>query len=149
MKNIKPELIELLKKGNCTPRLSKLAAKTHSKSNTIHYNVKQMEEEGVIKTYRAVFDYKKIDQGFCAYVLINLDHKEYKTPDEIASELAKYDQVESVDIITGEWEIIIKVRTKDIDEYYEFAKTVLSTKGIERTHSLNSLKDVKTEFVRL
>lgn len=147
MKNIKPELVELLKKGNCTPRLSKLAAKTHSKSNTIHYNIKQMEADGVIRTYKAVFDYKKIDEGFCTYVLINLDRKEYKTPDEVANELAKYDKIESVDIITGGWEIIIKVRTKDIDEYYEFAKKVLSMKGIERTHSLNSLKDVKTEFV--
>ena len=107
-----------------------------------------MEGEGVIRTYKAVFDYKKIDEGFCTYVLINLDRKEYKTPDEIAEILSKYGNVESVDIITGGWEIIIKVRTKDIDEYYQFAKRVLSIKGIERAHSLNSLKEVKTEFVR-
>src|SRR5271170_3115454 len=102
MKNLRPELVELLKVGNCTPRLSKLATKTHSKATTIHYNIKQMEADGTIKTYKAVFDYKKIDLGFCTYVLVNLDRKEYKTPEEVAEELAKYDQVESVDVVTGE-----------------------------------------------
>lgn len=149
MKNLKPELIELLKIGNCTPRLSQLATKTHSKATTIHYNIKQMEADGTIKTYKAVFDYKKIDQGFCTYVLVNLDRKEYKIPDEVAQELAKYDQVESVDVITGEWELIVKIRSKNIEEYYEFAKRVLSIKGIEKTHALNSLRQIKTEFVKV
>ncbi|MHB1829871.1 MAG: Lrp/AsnC family transcriptional regulator [Candidatus Micrarchaeaceae archaeon] len=149
MKNLRPELIALLKKGSCTPRLSKLAAKTHSKATTIHYNIKQLESQGVIKAYKAVFDYKKVDAGFCTFVLVNLDKKEYKSPEDIGSMLAEYPEIESIDIITGEWEMLLKVRTKDISQYYEFSKKVLSLRGIERTQSLNSLFQIKTEFVKM
>lgn len=149
MKNLRPELVELLKVGNCTPRLSKLAAKMHSKSTTIHYNIKQMEAEGTIKTYKAVFDYKKIDEGFTSYVLIKVDRNEGRIPEEIGNELAKYDQIESIDIVTGEWTLLIKVRSKDIDSYYEFVKKELSMKGIAGSQSMNSLKQIKTEFVKV
>jgi len=59
--------------------------------------------------------------------------------------------VESVDILAGDWERIIKVRAKeDQDEYYQFLKNAVSKeKGIENTNSLISLKQVKTEFVQL
>ena len=147
MKNLRPELIELLKKGYCTPRLSGLAAKTGSKATTIHYNIKQMESERVVRAYKAVFDYRKIGEGFCTFVLINLDRREYKTPEEIGKMLAKYPQVESVDIITGGWELLVKVRTKDIEEYYEFSKKALLTRGIDRTQTLSSLLEIKSEFV--
>ncbi len=149
MKDLKPKLIELLKQGSCTPRISALAKSLGSLSTTVHYNIKSMEREGIIRSYKAVFDYKKIGEGFCTYVLISLDSAEYKDPGKIAQELARYGQVESVDIITGGWELIIKVRTAGIEEYYEFSKKVLSLKGIGKTQSLNSLMQVKTEFVRL
>jgi DNA-binding Lrp family transcriptional regulator len=147
MKNLKPKLIELLKSGECTPRISILSKKLHTLSTTIHYNIKSMEKEGMIKSYKAVFDYKKIGEGFCTFVLINLDSAEYKDPQKIAEQLAKYDQIESVDIITGQWELLVKVRTKSIEDYYEFARQVLSLKGIAKTQSMNSLMQVKTEFV--
>ena len=80
-------------------------------------------------------------------MLINLDRREYKTPEEIGKMLAKYQQVESVDIITGGWELIVKVRTKDIEEYYEFSKKALLIRGIDRTQTLSSLLEIKSEFV--
>src|SRR3989344_595335 len=112
MKDIQPKLIELFKEGNCTPQISVIAKKLKEPSTTIHYNIKKLEKEGAIKAYKAVFDYKKINQGFCAFVLINLAPMEYADPDKIAKELSKHPEVESVDICTGDWEIVIKVRTK-------------------------------------
>ncbi len=147
MKDLKPALIGLLKQGYCTPKISAIAKKLGSLSTTVHYNIKSMERGGVIKGYKAVFDYKRIGEGFCTYVLVSLDSAEYKDPGKIANELAKYEQVESVDIITGGWELIAKVRTADIEGYYEFSKRVLSLKGIGKTQSLNSLMQVKTEFM--
>lgn len=149
MKNIKGSLIDLMKGGYCAPRIANIAAKLKEPSTTIHYNLKQMEKEGVIRTYKAVFDYKKVGAGFCTFVLINLDRNEYKSPEDMAGMLAEYPEIESVDIMTGGWEMLLKVRTRDIDEYYEFSKKVLSLRGIERTQSLNSLLQIKTEFVKV
>ena len=150
MKDIKPKLIRLFKEGYCTPQIGKIAREIDEPSTTIHYNVKKQESEGAVKTYKAVFDYKKIGEGFCAFVLIALSSNEYADPERIANRLAKHSEVESVDILAGDWELIVKIRAKDQDEYYQFLKNVVSKEeGIENTNSLISLKQVKTEFVQL
>jgi len=148
MKDIKPKLIRLFKEGYCTPQISRIAKTIDEPSATIHYNIKKLEEEGAIKTYKAAFNYKKIGEGFCAFVLIALSPTEYGDPERIAANLSRQKEVESVDIVAGEWELIIKVRAKDQDEYFNVVKNVISReKGIEKTLSIISLKEIKTEFI--
>lgn len=149
MKNITEKLVKLFKEGNCTPQIAKIAKKIKEPSTTIHYNIKKLEKEGAIKNYKAVFDYKKIDEGFCTYVLISLSPDEYGNPERIGKDLAKHHQIESIDICTGDWEMVLKVRVKDQDAYYDFVKNVISRKGIVKIKSLVSFKQVKTEFVTL
>ena len=149
MKDIQPKLINAFKKGYCTPQIAQVAKKLKEPSTTIHYNIKKLEKDGAIKAYKAVFDYKKINEGFCAFVLISLSPDEYGDPEKIGKELAKHSEIESVDICTGDWEMIVKVRTKDQDTYYEFVKHVISRKGVTKIKTLTSLKQVKTEFVEL
>ncbi len=149
MKNIRETLIGLLIEGNCAPLINVLARKSKEPASTIHYNTKKLEQDGEIIAYKAVFAYKKIGMGFCSYVLVNLTSDEYGTPDRIGNELAKLRQIESVDVVTGECELVLKVRTKDIDEYYEFVKTALSRKGIAKIKTMNSMKQLKTEFIKV
>lgn len=149
MKNIEERLIELLSKGFCTPQISAIARKLKEPPTTLHYNIKKLEQEGKTIVYKAVFDYAKINRGFCSYALVNLSHEEYVTPERIARDLAVFEEIESIDIVTGDWELVVKVRTKNIEEYYHFLRTVLSRKGIIKISSLNSLKQIKTEFIQL
>jgi DNA-binding Lrp family transcriptional regulator len=149
MKNIRPRLIKLFKEGYCTPQIAKIAKEIKEPSTTIHYNIKKLEKEGTIKTYKAVFDYKKIDEGFCVYLFVKLTAKAGAYPDRIVGELARYEEVESADLLAGEWDMVLKVRTKDQDEFYDVLKSILAREGVEKTTSLISLKQVKTEFVLL
>ena len=152
MKNIKPELIRLFKQGYCTPQISKIAKATNEPSTTIYYNVKKLEKEGAIKAYKAVFDYKKIGEGFCAYVLINVSPSDYehdwpKYVNRIVRELADNKEVESLDLIAGEWDIILKVRTKDQDEFYNFLGTVINRVSIQKATSIVTLRQIKSDFI--
>ena len=147
MKYLEQKLIPLLKNSYCTPKIISIAQKLKEPSTTIHFNLKKLEKEGKIKAYKAVFDYRKIDEGFCAYVLLKLLPSEYKYPEKISMQLAKYHEVESVDIIAGDWELILKLRVKDQDAYYNFIKNVLSREGIAKTTTLISLKQIKSEFI--
>jgi len=149
MKDITPKLINLFKQGYCTPQIARVARNLKEPSTTIHYNIKKLEREGAIKAYKAVFNYKQIGEGFCVFVLINLSPDEYGNPEIIAKALAKHPQIESVDIITGDWELILKVRAKNQEEYYDLIKKVISRKGVVKIKSLTSLKQLKTEFVEL
>jgi len=147
MKNIAPKLIALLKEGYCTPLIGQIAKKLKEPSTTIHYNIKKLESDGVVKAYKAVFDAKKIEQGHCTYILVNLAHDNYGDPETVAKQMAKHPQVESVDIVTGEYELLLKLRNKDVDDYYAFVKTVIKSYGVSKVISLTSLKQIKTEFV--
>jgi DNA-binding Lrp family transcriptional regulator len=149
MKNIRPELIRLFKEGYCTPQISRIARKINEPSATLHYNIKKLENEGAIKTYKAVFDYKKIEEGFCTYLFIKLTAKAGADPDKIIGELARYEEVDSADILSGEWDIVLKVRTKDQDKYYDVLKSILRREGVEKSTSVTTLKQVKTDFVLL
>jgi len=137
----------LFKNGYCTPQIARIAKKIKEPASTIHYNIKKLEKEKAILAYKAVFDYKKIDQGFCAYVLVVLGYDDYADPDLIGKTLAKFPEIESIDICTGDWELVLKVRVRDQDDYYRFVKEVLSKKGIKKTKTLVSFKQLKTEFV--
>jgi len=148
MKDIRPKLIELFKQGYCSPQISVIAKKLKEPATTIHYNIHKLEDEKAIRSYKAVFDYKKIDEGHCTFIFVNLAHENYGNP-EIAKEIAKDSRVESVDICTGDYELIIKLRTKDVDEYYECIKSMVSRFNFTRTTSVTSLKQVKTEFVEI
>jgi DNA-binding Lrp family transcriptional regulator len=147
MKNIDEKIIPLLKSGSCTPKISGIAKRIREPSATIHYNIRKLEKEKCILSYKAVFDHRKIGEGFCSFVLINLSPDEYGDPDRIAADLSKHPEVESVDIVTGDWELILKVRARDQDAYYEFVKKVISRKGIVKIKTLISLMQVKSEFV--
>tara|TARA_Y100000310_G_scaffold344438_1_gene457205 strand:- start:231 stop:680 length:450 start_codon:yes stop_codon:yes gene_type:complete len=149
MKDISPKLIELFKEGHCTPQIARIAKKLKEPSTTIHYNIKKLEREEKIKAYKAVFNYKNIDEGTCNFILANLKDDNYGDPEQIASEIAKNPKVESVDIVTGDYEIIIKLRTKDNDEYYEYMKKAIKRFGFSKVISMTSLKQIKTEFVNL
>jgi DNA-binding Lrp family transcriptional regulator len=147
MKNIRPKLVSLFKEGYCTPQISKIAVALKEPSSTIHYNIKKLESEGAVKAYKAVFDHAKIDEGFCVYVLINISPEYYDTP--IAEELAKLEEVESAATIAGEWDVILKIRTKTQNEYYQILRKHLLPKGVTKTLTLTTLKDIKTDYVFL
>jgi len=149
MKDIRPKLINLFKEGYCTPQIARIAKKLKEPSTTIHYNIKKLEKEEAIKSYKAVFNYKKIGQGHCTYLLVNLIQDKYGEPEDIAKQIAKNPNVESIDICTGDHELIIKLRSKDIDEYYAFIKYAIKKYGFARVKSLTSLKQIKTEFVEI
>jgi len=116
-------------------------------STTIHYNLRRLEEDSVVRSYTAVLDHKKAEEGFTAFVLVTLAPDEYGNPERIGKDLIPHPEIESIDIITGDWEMLVKVRAKDQDEYYAFVKRVLSRKGIVKLKTLTSLRELKSEFL--
>ena len=121
MKKIEHTIIsKLLTKDYCSPKIATLAGKLLKPNTTIHYNVKKMEEDGKIIGYKAVFNFKEIERGFCVIAHMKLDGKAYNDMEtfvKFAKRIANNEEVESVDIVTGEWELIVKIRAKDQDEY--------------------------------
>jgi DNA-binding Lrp family transcriptional regulator len=146
MKNIKDKLIKIFLLGGCTPQISKIAKNIKEPSTTIHYNIKKMEKENLIRGYKAIINFKKINLGYTTYLFLDLNSEKYSDSELVLKELAKYTEIESIDICTGEYGIILKIRSESIEKYYLFIKKILKKYNFSKTLSVASLKEIKNNF---
>lgn len=79
-----------------------------------------------------------------AIVLVALSPNAYRDPQKTADRLAKCKEVERVDILTGNWDLAVEVKTETPETLYDFLKRTISNEGeIAKTNTLISLKRIK------
>lgn len=84
---------------------------------SVHARVQRLEKEGYIRGYHADIDPEKAGRTLTAYVSIGLEGgRKGETPrtDMVAEQLRKDPDVLEVHAITGEDDLLVKVRTSDI-----------------------------------
>jgi DNA-binding Lrp family transcriptional regulator len=84
---------------------------------SVHARVQRLEKEGYIRGYHADVDPERIGRTLTAYVTIGLEGgRKGDTPrtEAIAAELRKDPDVVEVHAITGEDDLLVKIRTTDI-----------------------------------
>jgi DNA-binding Lrp family transcriptional regulator len=84
------------------------------------------------------------NKRFRALVFVALSPDAYNNPEKIVDILAKYEEVESADIVAGNWELALEIRTKDQNEFYDFLKKAIHKENsIVKINSIISLKRIK------
>jgi DNA-binding Lrp family transcriptional regulator len=132
-------ILNLLQK-NCRMTAKEIARKIDSPITTVFAKIKRMEQQGIIKEYRAILDHKKLNFGVTAFILASFSYRTGKNEEAplsqraIAEQISKFPEVQEVHIISGDWDILIKVKDKDVDAIGKFVVDKLRTvKGIEKT----------------
>jgi len=144
------QLLSLLQK-NCKLSLRELSQITEMRETTIFARIKRLENAGIIKEYRAILDPKAIGKNVLAFVLIKYDPSAGIKQREVAEKIANLPEIQEVHIIAGDWDIIAKVREKDVEG---LGKAVLDKireiKGVKETVSLIVFESIKeTTFLNL
>jgi len=131
-------ILALLQK-NCKFTAREIAGAIDSPITTVFAKIRRMEELGIIKEYRAILEAKKLDRGTTAFILASVS---YRTEDnerlisqrDMAKEISQFQEVQEVHIITGDWDILIKVKAENVDAIGKFVIDKLRlVKGIEKT----------------
>jgi DNA-binding Lrp family transcriptional regulator len=130
-------ILALLQK-NCKMTAKEIARRIGSPVTTVFAKIKRMEKLGIIKGYKAVLDAKKMHRGTTAFILASFSYRvkgeELLSQREIVKRIAGFPEVQEVHIITGDWDILIKVRERDVDTIGKFVIDRLrAVKGIEKT----------------
>lgn len=110
----------------------------------VYERIKKLEREGVISKYVAILDRNKVEKAFVVFCHIKLiQHtKDFVTTFE--SEVLKLDEVLECFHVSGDYDYILKVHVKDMDEYREFMVTKLTgLNHIGSTHSSFMIGEVK------
>jgi Lrp/AsnC family leucine-responsive transcriptional regulator len=123
---------------DCKLTAREIARKIESPITTIFAKIKRMEELGIIKEYRAVLDPKKLKCGTTAFILTSVTYGTRSdgmfSQRDKAAEIAKFPEVQEVHIITGDWDLLIKLKAESVDSIGQFVIDKLRfIKGIEKT----------------
>jgi Lrp/AsnC family transcriptional regulator, leucine-responsive regulatory protein len=134
------KILDILKEhGDYTTR--QIARKTLLPATTIHNRIKKLKKEGIIKKFTLDLDKKKLGKNFLAIMLVSVDYKTLrelkKDQHKMAKEISFLPEVESVDVVTGGTDMVVRVRVKDVQEYDHFLlKKFQNLPGVDRTQSL-------------
>lgn len=142
------EVLRLLE-SNCKMTAKDIAEKIGSPITTVYAKIKRMEELGIIKHYKAILDPKKLDKGTTAFLLISFAYRpggreKPLSQRDIARQISAFPGVQEVHIITGDWDILVKVKADHVDTLGKFVMDRLRmVEGIERTLSCIVYETVK------
>ncbi|MFQ5821595.1 MAG: Lrp/AsnC family transcriptional regulator [Candidatus Heimdallarchaeota archaeon] len=142
---------EILRKlqEDCKTPVADIANVIKSPSSTVYAKVKRMEAGGLIKAYKAVLDAKQLGKGTTAFILASFAYrppgvKEPLSQREIATAVAQFPEVQEIHIITGDWDILIKVKAKDVEAVGQFViDKIRAVKGIDKTLTCMVFDSVK------
>ncbi len=106
--------------------------------------IKKLEREKVITNYIAQVDPKKIDKSFIVFCQVKLIQHSREYLSVFESEILKLDEVSECFHISGDYDYVLKIYVKDMEEYREFMVSKLTTiKHIGSTQSSFMIGEVK------
>ena len=110
----------------------------------VYERIKKLEREGVIKKYVALLDRNKVEKAFVVFCHIKLIQHTKDLIHTFESEVVKLEEVSECFHVSGDYDYILKVNVKDMDEYREFMVTKLTgLQHIGSTHSSFMIGEVK------
>jgi len=136
--------ILMLIQENARMTAKEIARKINSPITTVFAKIKRMEKEGIIKGYTAILDSKKLGKPVTAFIFASFSKSENVSQKQLVKEIAKMPEVQEVHIITGDWDILIKVKEKDVESIGSFVVDNLRAfKGIDKTLTVLALESEK------
>jgi Lrp/AsnC family leucine-responsive transcriptional regulator len=142
------KILKLLQE-NCKMTAKEIAKKIGSPITTVYAKIKRMEQLGIIKQYKAILDSKQLDKGTTAFILVSFAYRpggreKPLSQRDVAKQIAAFPEVQEVHIITGGWDILIKVMADHVDTLGKLVMDKLRmVEGVENTLSCIVYETVK------
>jgi Lrp/AsnC family transcriptional regulator, leucine-responsive regulatory protein len=127
---------------------NQIAKKISTPITTVFAKIKRMEELGIIKQYRAILSPEKLNLATAAFILASVS---YHTNDgkpitqrDVATEIAQFPEVQEVHIITGDWDLLVKLRAENVEAIGKFVVDKLrNIQGLDKTLTCMVFETVK------
>lgn len=133
-------------KSNARQTTKTIATNVKMPRVTVHDRIKKMVDQGVIKSFCAIPDYEKIDLQIKVFIFISFrsDSKIYQR--QLAKRIAKLNGIFEVHIISGEYDLLIKVRGTSLEEIGKLVIDKLrELDGVDKTLTCACFETIKEE----
>ena len=134
---------------DCRQRTNQIAKATNIPVTTVHNRIKKLSSTGHIASFRAVLDPDKLDKPLVSFVFVSLnrsaiDNSENHTDRDLISKIAGHPAIQEVHTVTGDWDLLLKIRARDISELEDIITTQLrEPKLIERAQTICAMATYK------
>jgi DNA-binding Lrp family transcriptional regulator len=134
-------LEELMANGKA--KIRSISRKAGLPMSTVHHRIMRMEDDGIIRRFSAIPDYKKVGLPICAYIFINVDYSKIESQDAVARQIRLLPNVMDVSIVSGDIDIIARIRAKDVDDLSDsVVEKLRNIKGVSRTVTSVVMKEI-------
>lgn len=116
-----------------------IAKKTKIRPSTVHLRIQQLVKKEVIERFTLKLNNKLFGENFIVFVLI-------KTNSEIKKSVFKDPHVKEVFGITGEHDMLIKLKFRDIEEFNDFLLKFRKDNDISSTVTMVGTVTLKEEI---
>jgi Lrp/AsnC family leucine-responsive transcriptional regulator len=147
MIDTKDEMILAELKKNARNSTKNIAKNIHMPRVTVHDRIRKMLQQGIIKSFNTSIDYKKIGYATEVFIFISFIPTPEVSQRELAKRIAKLPGVHEVHIISGEYDLLLKVRGKTLEDIGTLVVDKLrQLKGVGRTLTFACFETVKEEL---
>ncbi len=121
------EILEILESNpKITPK--EIAAMTGMKESQVASTIKNMEKKGIIRKYKTVIDWEKAGEEYVyAIIELKVTLRSRTGYDAIAERIAKFPEVRSVRLISGDHDLSLTVRGKSMKDVAFFVAEKIAT----------------------
>ena len=139
------EIIKVLAK-NSRLSIREIASTLKQAHSSVHQRMRKLLERGVIKRFTILVDYESLGFSITALILLQVEGAYIVEVGEI---LSKEPNVISVYDITGDYDLAIIAKLKDIHELDRFVKKINKNKWVKRTVTSIVLRSLKEDPLSL
>lgn len=113
-----------------------------SKTPTVN-RLRKLERDGYIQGYYARLNHELLDQSHIAFIQVTLSDTSAKALDGFNTAVQKLEAVEQCHMIAGNFDYLIKVRTRDIQAYRKFlGEELVNLPNIAHTSTFVAMETV-------
>ena len=144
------ELLEILER-NSRISTNELASMLKKSEYEIKNEISRLEKDKIILSYGTLVNWERFgDDKVTAVIEINLTPQREVGFDAIAERIYRYDEVRTVYLMSGNFDLLVIIEGKSLKEISNFVATRLSTiEGVTQTRSHFLLKAYKKDGVIL
>lgn len=147
MDSIDKKLLILLQKDS-KKTTKELSVKLNLSVTAVYERIKKLEREGIIQNYVALINRSKVNKGFVVFCHIKLIQHTREFLTKFERQVVKLSEILECHHVSGDYDYILKIAVRDMEEYREFLVTKLTTlEHIGSTHSTFMISEVKNTTV--
>ena len=134
------KIISMLKEDS-RMQIREISKKTGIRPSTVHQRIVRMRKEGIIEKFTLKMNNKAMEENFVVFMLVKT-----KPAAILGNSITGSKHVKEIFGVTGEYDVMMKLKFRDVEEFNDFVLRFRKEQKIETTLTMIATADIKEEI---